>query len=888
MHLHTGLLVCGTVVNMTSEQEYFEKLAALQGAYPQVAQDLADKGWQVVWCPQNEDGEWTPLQGTTGRYDFPTSLTQPGSVSRIAFRPPESVIILDVDHYAHKLGHNTIERAEESLCELPATWKVTSRGAGNPSGRYLYRIPASTDTRTFERSLKFFGEDQPGGGKVSDVEVVRTGHRFSWAPLDVNPKNSEIVQVYAPDGSVTSLPWVNELPALPEEWLDFFRDPPVVAVPQPQQFNTEQAEWWKHIPDGSLGHRDDLARLGMDLLYVLPRDEAIDELKRVSLALDPAHPWRPSDFNGFTDANTQEKVSRRMAEWKEIQDFTCPDPVRVQQKVDAARRKAEQDALISSNTSNRVAIAIEQGLDMADERTREFVIAGIQRDESGEPERNFDPQDTSDQGLAWAVLDRINGARYCTDSKYWLVWKSGTDPWTEEDDIIPWVIAKLADAMPYGEPAPSDDDEEGPAKKRQFKNRQYLRSAKGASAVSRKVSAFLAVSDTHQASYKRGNVDTDPDVIWAAGQCYDIRKSLHSPVLAPKVDPTRTPHLMTASVAPRWDGSKTAQEQVPGFMALCEAILPDPVARDYWLDMLALGITGYSSKRTIPLAVGATKSGKTLLLQRMPFGTYMEQVSGMDLLSGSDREEARRLNLIVGRRLPYIDEGIPKGTYAMARLKKISNGVGKLPARGLYGKEFAFTPTHTLVMLVNPEEEPSYEDDAVKDRVCRVEFGPVDPMTPQAVTDEHQGRVKSVADWYDPDKQQWKDETAGVLAFMIMRAAQILKDDSMRGTSFTKPESLSASQEGVAAQENPVLAWVTQCTSPVQVSEAGEWDGQGMDGSVLYDHYLEWSKLRKGAFTSQIGFGRKLSKLGIPSKRPGGVTHYAVKVQQAWAQGLRG
>src|ERR1700722_16979660 len=187
---------------MTTETSYFEKLRSVSVVYPQVAQDLAAKGWQVVWATLNEDGEWSPLVGCTGSARFPSNLAQPPGDVRIALRPPEDVIVLDVDHYSHKLGMHTIERAEEALgMTLPGTWRLSSRGADNPSGRYLCRIPSGNDTRHWERALKFFGDE-----RVSDVEIVRTGHRFSWGPLDVNPKIGELVQVYGPNGEPAAMP----------------------------------------------------------------------------------------------------------------------------------------------------------------------------------------------------------------------------------------------------------------------------------------------------------------------------------------------------------------------------------------------------------------------------------------------------------------------------------------------------------------------------------------------------------------------------------------------------------------------------------------------------------------------------------------------------------
>src|ERR1700729_2646218 len=116
---------------MTEMTEYDAKLAQLQDVYDAVAADLTAKGYQPVWCPSKGEGGWSPVVGVTGGAPFPTVLPRPqGEPTRLAIRPPATVILIDVDHYAHKTGYHTIERAEEAISELPQTWRLTSRGVG--------------------------------------------------------------------------------------------------------------------------------------------------------------------------------------------------------------------------------------------------------------------------------------------------------------------------------------------------------------------------------------------------------------------------------------------------------------------------------------------------------------------------------------------------------------------------------------------------------------------------------------------------------------------------------------------------------------------------------------------------------------------------------------
>lgn len=847
---------------MGDAQGYEAQLAQMQSYYPAIAADLISKGWQVVWAKQNKRGEWAPLPGTTGSSSaFPTNLEMPdAATARIAFRPPEIVKVLDVDHYAEKLGRHTIERAEEELGELPLTWKVTSRGADDKGGRYLFRYEGP-DIK--DSVLQAFADPDTG---ATCVDIVRTQHRFSWAPGDINPKNGELVQCFDPAGNSCAMPRVEEIPWLPEPWTKYFEDPPkVVRAQYMPEFSTEDVNWWLYVPDNSLGTRPQLQALAWEMLWAGASDEVvIEQMLRTSVALDLSRPWTRESLLGLIDANTHAKIAAKAAEWQEERDALANLIPGGAAYLTFAAEQAQREYVQAQElaTSTNRALVVSQlyapapgagDISAEDYEAGHFsvdtvlktVIAG---------DHPFDPQDSDDQGLAEAVLDRMQGARYCADSGQWIVW--GREKWAEiPGDLIGWVIAHLAKNMPFGNAKPDDEDPEGPMLKRQFKNRAYLRSTAGARAVAAKCQMMLAMPGQHPIAINRSSVDADAYVVWGGGRCWDIRKSVH--MLAEDRDAIGDPHLMTATCAPE-------ETEIPGFWALVQAILPDPASREFWLDMMARGMVGVQTKRTIPLAVGDTGMGKTLLLERMPFGTYLAPVSGQDLLGGGDREEARRLNVLVGVRLPYIDEGIGGSKYTMGRLKKITSGGTKLPARGIFGKEFEFRPVHTLVMLVNPEEEPAYTDEAVKSRICRVHFnGDI-------------AQIKSIAQWYEPGSEAWERETPGVLAFFIRRAAQILASRTDRGTSFAKPESVKVAQDGVAGEQDIVLDWILKCTEPVTEP------GQFTDAGDLFDHFIMWASKRRESIPNKIAFGIKLTKHNVAVKRPSGRNLRGLRIKQAW------
>jgi hypothetical protein len=189
---------------------------------------LAALGYQPVFCvlraanpPQHPEPYWSPLTGTTGGAPWGGAAdaeSLAGRPYRLALRPPPDVLIIDVDdHDGTGLGPATIARMTAELGPLPPTWRLTARGPGQGTGRYLYRIP--DDLVVTDAALWPFGRTvtgQDGRTRVeTGIEVVRTGHRFSWAEGDVHPGTGTPVVVYGPDGAPCPMPAVRGLPWLP-------------------------------------------------------------------------------------------------------------------------------------------------------------------------------------------------------------------------------------------------------------------------------------------------------------------------------------------------------------------------------------------------------------------------------------------------------------------------------------------------------------------------------------------------------------------------------------------------------------------------------------------------------------------------------------------------
>jgi hypothetical protein len=175
---------------------------------------LTALGYQPVYCVLRSDGNITPLTGTTGGVPWGGAADAEPLADReykLAFRVPPGVLVPDVDdHDGTGTGPATIKAMEAELGPLPPTWQVTARGPGQPTGRFLYRIP--DDLVVNNKPFKAYG---------GSVDAVRVGWRWSWAPGTMH-HNGRPVICYGPDGAPCELPPVSALPALPDAWVAYF------------------------------------------------------------------------------------------------------------------------------------------------------------------------------------------------------------------------------------------------------------------------------------------------------------------------------------------------------------------------------------------------------------------------------------------------------------------------------------------------------------------------------------------------------------------------------------------------------------------------------------------------------------------------------------------
>lgn len=182
------------------------------------------KGFSPIPIPAGQ--KWPPPSGYTGRSALEPSgadiqaWCEDRPSDNIAIALPPGVIGIDVDDYVkdgkQKFGGATIAKAVERWGALPDSPRSTSRPNDLVSGIRLYRVPEGVEFATIIEI-----------DCSADVEVIQPHHRY--AVVGPSIREGRRYGWYDDDGNQAEASAVDELPWLPDTWIEGLRREPVVT-----------------------------------------------------------------------------------------------------------------------------------------------------------------------------------------------------------------------------------------------------------------------------------------------------------------------------------------------------------------------------------------------------------------------------------------------------------------------------------------------------------------------------------------------------------------------------------------------------------------------------------------------------------------------------------
>lgn len=214
------------------------------GIYAEAAPRYWHKGWSGA-LPLPARRKQPPPEGYTGY----TALTpswpdiwewcEQRPDANIGLHLKDSVIGIDVDDYHGKTGGATLEHAQRIWGALPATYRSSARfDTDTVSGIRYYRVPAGTRLRT-----KIDFPDLA----IGHIEIVQASHRYAVAPPSIHPEGMTYRWLAPDDCWYDDYPAVDDLPALPDAWVQALAAGPDAALAE-----VDVAAVLAALPDGPM------------------------------------------------------------------------------------------------------------------------------------------------------------------------------------------------------------------------------------------------------------------------------------------------------------------------------------------------------------------------------------------------------------------------------------------------------------------------------------------------------------------------------------------------------------------------------------------------------------------------------------------------------------
>ncbi len=799
----------------------------------------AQAGWPCILPvpPATKTPPPVGFTGAEGRDTEPMDLVTWAGTNphdSIALRMPDGIIGIDVDEYVKgavtKHGARTLQHYLERWGPLPPTWSSTARGEG-PSRIHLFRVPPG-------RYATVLKATHPDGSVTADIEVIQRHHRYAVVWPSPHKDAGDIYRWYDPAGhAVDAPPKPDELTVLPQSWVEGLAAGASAAAaasapreqgealldqlrsdwrPECAEITSARLQAYDDLSKADAGSRHDTMTARVHHLVQLAATGHAGVAHALAVVAElwaslTAGEGREDELERALVTSARKAVTVVGA--VQLPHEPCLTGGTVLQVQPAAPGDDRPDDPTRPPTEQMVGVEAEQQWGI-----RTWI--GVEA---------FDPLSQLDQTLADRVLQRTAPAvRYAYDARTWLLRLN--DRWETRRELAPWLVSEVAWLMPIGDPTA----EKGSDPHTRSAVRQRLMTHAGGKAVAGKMDALVAAG-TYPGSVALGDLDADPEVLWAGGVPWSLRFSDVQPIPAEHIDPA-TPHIHSCGVMP-------ADVPTPLWDAFLAAVWPAPSHRAWALRVLSIALTGYAD-RALPVLLGETGRGKTQVINLLMsvLGSYAH-AANPKLLANSNAHDTIRYSL-KGRRLSFIDEAPAENRAGQEHLKQLTGG-GDITANQMHKDPITFRPTHTLVLTAN--DEPLLTDPAVRARVRLIPCEG-DPelvrLTRAAI-----GSVQWPA---------WRAEAPGVLAAMMRETAGWLSDPST-GSMAAAPAHLMYLAEHLGAEQDPITVWLEEETEPF---------APGTPSRELYQAFrasCQRSGHRNDLIPTETRWGRELSRRGYPS-----------------------
>jgi putative DNA primase/helicase len=316
-----------------------------------------------------------------------------------------------------------------------------------------------------------------------------------------------------------------------------------------------------------------------------------------------------------------------------------------------------------------------------------------------------------------------------------------------------------------------------------------------------------------------GEWDTDPWLLGTKEGVLDLRSGTLHPG-QPR------DHLRTV-IPTTWHGLDEPAPRFEQFLREIFADRPEAERADlvaFLQRALGYGITGHVSEHIFLMLYGEEgRNGKDTLMTILHhvLGAAAGAVSNDVIISTgkltTPGAAKPHLCSLQGKRLAWASETDRGARFDVGQVKFLTGG-GAIPARQLYGHDYAFVPSHLLILLTNHKPHADARDAAFWDRLCLVTFNlrfvdyPEQPIERQR--DTTLGRALEA-------------EASGILAWLVRGCLAWQQSD------LEVPASVRQARQAYREEEDTLGQFLNECcaTAPGSLVKAG----------LLYERYKTWA-----------------------------------------------
>lgn len=738
-------------------------------------------------------GKHPPVQGftgTDGRWPDEPQIARwidDMAGNNIGLRLPETVLGIDVDAYDGRNGARTMEWfAEQIGVPLPHTWRSTSREDGD-SGIYLFKVPPG---RRWRSHL----------GRDSNVEIVRTHHRYAVCWPSVHPDTSRRYVWYQPDGSASfDVPDINSLAVLPDEWVEALTRDTLNAGGSLHSETTRgtgdhSREDVETIDvDGQPVNVAELLRSGIpigeqnEVLYRYLSSMRARGFKREEMMIlgghvlnlsdigDSANPWTPQDLTEMVN-----RVRREYSPGTSSLTGVSPE----------LRDWAE-----------RVATARHEGVEV------------------NEPPPL--PIDATDMGNTLRFVKLMkNKVRYVADENRWYVWDGNRwapDQTNQVMELTKIVLAELRADVSSGM-IPED-----------LRDRwtRWVRDSEG---IGRRRAILAGAESETSLVVTATQLDTNPWLLVCRNGTIDLRTG--------KLRTSDPNDLCTRRAEVDFDPDATAprwKEHIKFITCGSEELAV------YLMCMAGYSLTGLTSERSFYFLEGTGSNGKNVFIEPIlsVMGSYATSTSS-SLLTGGDEQHPTILADLRGRRFVFIDEVRQGKRLNVERIKALT-GSKRIKARWMREDFFEFDAQFKLWIAGNGQPTLKDQSDGAWERMKRVPFD---------------GKIVEGRIIKDYGELIYHDEASGILNWLL-GGVVYWSEQHEKGITLPVPEQVKSAVAEHRHSEDDVERFLDEY--PIV---AAEQPGAYLTAQEIYHKYRDWALMDAGIraieLPSDIGFAMRL------------------------------